>query len=71
MKILGIIIIVVGLIDLIGSYVGFDLWGGFIGVELPDILWSYSSFIEIGLGYFVMKIGSNDKESSNADVSVD
>ncbi len=27
MKILGIIIIAIGLIDLIGSYFGFDLWG--------------------------------------------
>lgn len=71
MKILGIIIIVVGFVDLIGSYVGFDLWGGFIGVELPDILWSYSSFIEIGLGYFVMNLSANDKESGNAEVSAD
>ena len=65
MKILGILIIAIGLVDLIGSYIGFDLWGGFIGVELPDILWKYSSFIEIGLGYFIMNYAyknQNDDE---------
>ena len=32
MKILGMIIIAFGLVDLIGSYMEFDLWGTFIGV---------------------------------------
>lgn len=62
MKIAGIILIVIGLIDLIGSYTGFDLWGGFIGVDLPEILWKYSSFIEMGLGYFLFKLSVNDDE---------
>jgi hypothetical protein len=57
MKILGVIIIVFGLIDLIGSYTGFDLWGGFLHVSLPEMLWKISSFLEIGLGYFIMSFG--------------
>ena len=66
MKILGIIIIAFGLVDLIGSYTGFDLWGGFIGVDLPEVLWNYSSYIEMALGYFVMNIGSDDTEEEAA-----
>ena len=66
MKILGMIIIAIGLVDLAGSYMDFDLWGGFIGVELPEMLWKYSSFIEIGIGYFIMNLGSKDSESEEA-----
>lgn len=63
MKIVGIIIIAIGLVDLIGSYTGFDLWGAFVGVELPELLWEYSSFVEIGLGCFIMSLGkSNDDD---------
>jgi hypothetical protein len=62
MKIIGIIFIVIGLIDLIGSYTGFDLWGGFIGVDLPEMLWSITSFIEIGLGYFIMSMAPKNVE---------
>ncbi|MCJ8299800.1 MAG: hypothetical protein MJK13_12835 [Pseudomonadales bacterium] len=62
MKILGIIIIAFGLVDLIGSYMEFDLWGGFIGVQLPDLLWQYSSYIEIAIGYLVMKFAPAKSE---------
>ena len=58
MKIVGIILIVIGLIDLVGSYMGFDLWGGFIGVELPDLLWQYSSYIEMIAGYLLFTVAS-------------
>jgi|LWDU01.1.fsa_nt_gi hypothetical protein len=62
MKIIGILLIALGLVDLIGSYNDFDLWGGFLGVNLPDFLWQISSYIEIGLGYFIMSLskGKND-----------
>jgi hypothetical protein len=66
MKIAGIIIIAFGLVDLIGSYTDFDLWGGFIGVDLPEVLWKYSSYIEIALGYFLMNMGSKDTETDAA-----
>ena len=64
MKILGIILIAVGLVDLIGSYADFDLWGGFIGVELPELLWKISSYIEIGLGYVLMQLGSKKSDET-------
>ena len=62
MKIIGIILIAIGLVDLIGSYAEFDLWGGFLGIDLPEFLWNISSYIEIGLGYGIMSLGSNDSE---------
>ena len=51
-KIIGIFLLAIGLIDLLGTYADFDLWGEFIGVKLPDILWQYSAFIEIGLDIY-------------------
>ncbi|MCB1582717.1 MAG: hypothetical protein R3E90_15995 [Marinicella sp.] len=60
LKIVGIILILVGAVDLIGSYTGFDLWGR-LGVTLPDILWKYSSYIEIGLGLLLFNLGSGQK----------
>ena len=59
MKIIGIILLAIGLIDLVGTYADFDLWSDFIGVTLPDVLWQYSAFIEIGLGYFIFKLDTN------------
>ncbi|WP_223787499.1 hypothetical protein [Marinicella meishanensis] len=56
LKIFGILLIVFGAVDLIGSYSGFDLWGR-LGVTLPDLLWKYSSYIEIGLGLLLFNIG--------------
>ena len=46
-----------GVVDLIGSYADFDVWTDFIGVQLPDIIWRYSAWIEIALGFLLIKIG--------------
>lgn len=68
MKIVGILIILFGVVDLAGSFVGFDLWGGIIGINLPDLLWTYSAYIEIALGFVVMNyLGSNSDEKAAAD----
>ena len=56
MKIVGILIILFGVVDFIGSYAGFDLWG-IIGVPLPDIVWQYSAYIEMLIGYGIMSLG--------------
>ena len=67
MKILGMIIIAFGLTDLIGSYMDFDLWGGFLGVNLPEVLWKYSSYIEIAIGYGLMSFGSKNSEKATEE----
>ena len=64
MKILGIILIAFGLVDLIGSYLEFDLWGGFLGIQLPEVVWSYSSYIEIVIGYLLFNFGSKEPEEA-------
>ena len=64
MKIAGIFIIIFGLTDLIGSFTGFDLWGDFIGANLPDLLWQYSAYIEMALGYFLTTLDSKSTEPS-------
>jgi len=63
MKIAGIILIAFGLVDLIGSFTGFDLWGT-IGVSLPEIVWKYSAYIEIAAGYGLMTLGSKGDEET-------
>ncbi|WP_163931893.1 hypothetical protein [Paraferrimonas sp. SM1919] len=63
MKIIGILLIAFGLIDLFGSYADFDLWGN-LGVQLPEIIWRFSAYIEIALGYLLVKQGSNPSEET-------
>jgi len=47
-----------------GSFTGFDLWGT-LGIQLPEIIWKYSAYIEIAIGYGVMSLfGSDDEEPS-------
>ncbi len=62
MKMAGIILIVFGVIDFGGSWVGFDLWGGFLGIDLPDLVWQFSAYAEIGIGYFLMQLGEDGGE---------
>ena len=68
MKILGMILIAFGLVDLAGSYMDFDLWGT-IGIQLPEMLWKFSSYIEIGVGYFIMQLGSSDSDEEATETS--
>jgi len=63
MKIVGILIILFGLVDLIGSFTGFDLWGT-IGIQLPEMIWKYSAYIEIAIGYGIMNFFGGDEEQS-------
>lgn len=61
MKIVGILIILFGVVDLVGSFAGFDLWGT-IGIQLPELLWKYSAYIEIAAGYGIMSLGGGSDE---------
>lgn len=69
LMVVGGALVAFGLVDLIGSFAGFDLWGSFIGVQLPDILWKYSAYLELLAGYFIFKAGmpsSGDEPDSDA-----
>ncbi len=43
MKFIGMLLIAIGVVDFAGSYMDFDLWGGVVGVQLPDLLWQFSA----------------------------
>ncbi|MFW5426053.1 MAG: hypothetical protein ACKE8G_04375 [Methylophagaceae bacterium] len=62
LKIIGMLLMAFGATDLIGSYAGFDLWGT-LGIQLPDAIWQYSSYIELGLGYVLMKLGGSSDDA--------
>ncbi|MCJ8314450.1 MAG: hypothetical protein MJK11_15965 [Pseudomonadales bacterium] len=56
LMIIGGVLVAFGLVDLLGSYGGFDLWTT-IGIELPELLWRYSSYIELIAGGLLFKAG--------------
>ena len=51
MNFIGMLLIAIGIADFAG---------GVVGVQLPDLLWQFSTYIEMGLGYFIMSL--SDKE---------
>ncbi|MEJ2043164.1 MAG: hypothetical protein P8X74_14425 [Reinekea sp.] len=62
---IGGILFAFGLADLIGSFTGLDLWGEKIGVQLPELLWRYSAYLEMMLGYFAFKVASSVGAAQN------
>ncbi len=52
----GALLFLSGLVDLLGSFAGFDLWGT-VGVPLPEIIWRYSAYIELLGGGFLFNLG--------------
>jgi len=60
-KVIGGLLIAFGLLDMIGSWTGLDVWGQWIGVALPEIIWQFSAYIEIGIGYFLFNMGTDDE----------
>ena len=64
LKIIGGLFIAFGLVDMIGSFTGLDVWGEWIGLDFPEAIWSFTAYIEMGIGYFLLKIGSNDTEEN-------
>ena len=64
-KILGGLLVVFGVVDFGGSFAGFDLWGT-LGVPLPEIIWRFSAYLEIGAGYALINLG---KAAGDAEVA--
>ena len=59
-KVVGAALIVFGLIDLVGSFAGLDVWTDWLKVSLPEIVWRFTAYIELALGYFLFGLGSPD-----------
>lgn len=70
MKIIGIILIIFGVVDLVGGFAGFDLWDT-LGIHLPDIVWRFSAYAEIAIGYALFNFGSSSEEESGGEESTD
>ena len=64
LKIIGGLFIAFGLVDMIGSFTELDVWGEWIGLDLPEAIWSFTAYIEMGIGYFLLNLGSNDTEEN-------
>jgi tetratricopeptide (TPR) repeat protein len=45
---LGVFFLIFGLVDIIGSHNGYDLWAD-LGFDLPEVIWFFTGYIEIGL----------------------
>ena len=45
MLIIGGLLFLFGLVDLIGSWSGFDIWIDWIKVDLPEVVWRFSAWI--------------------------
>ena len=69
MKIIGGLLIAFGLVDVIGSFAGLDVWGEWIGVNLPEAIWSFTAYIEMGLGYFLISLGSKAADDGGSPVA--
>ncbi len=62
-KILGGAVVLWGIADLIIGLQGGDLWAQ-VGIQLPDLIWSFSHWIAIIAGGAIFSMGSNDKEEA-------
>ena len=63
LKVIGILFIIFGIVDFVGNFAGYDLWEEYIRVELPDLLWNFHAYIEIGIGVVLYILGSLGKKS--------
>lgn len=49
----GIFVGIFAIVDVLGSWVGFDLWGS-IGIQLDPFIWMISGYIEFALAWFLL-----------------
>ena len=61
MKIVGIILIVWGFVDLGLSWAGTDLYWE-IGIELSEVIYPFTHWIAMGIGYAIYWIGKPSDE---------
>jgi len=57
----GLFFLIFGLVDVIGSYSGFDLWGA-MGIELPIIIWMLTGYIELGIAFILFNFVFGDDD---------
>ncbi len=55
--IIGALIFVFGIIDIVGSFTGLDVWGEWLKIDLPEAIWNITAYIELILGGLLFKVG--------------
>ena len=76
LRIIGGLLIAFGVVDVVGSFLGLDVWNDWFGVDLPAAIWSFTAYIEMGIGYLLYSLGSRtskveDTEPRSADTQPD
>ena len=61
LKYLGYALIAWGVLDFGLSYAGTDVWLDWLGIQLPEAIWTYSGMIAVVIGYGVLKLTSGDE----------
>lgn len=69
MKFIGMVFIVFGFLDLFGSFAGLDVWGEWIGVNLPETIWRFSSMVEIGAGFLLFNLSPSNVGIAGRDAT--
>jgi len=64
---IGYFLIAFGIADFGLSYADTDLWGGIIGIQLPDIIWQYSSMIEAGIGFGLVNLATSADDDETGE----
>ena len=54
----GVLLAGFGLIDFVGSYIGLDVWNDWIGIDLPELIWSFTAWIEMFVGFSLVGFAS-------------
>ena len=62
MKTIGILLVAFGLVDLLGSYFGLNIWLDWLGVNLTGLVDTLSAWAEIGIGYGLIKLSGGSDE---------
>jgi hypothetical protein len=71
MKIIGILLIAFGLADFIGSWSNYDVWHQWFHIEKPEVLGRFSGYIEMALGYFLIRLGAKPTKKTEEPASQD
>lgn len=69
MKIIGILLVAFGLVDFIESWRDYDVWQRWFHITKPEVLGRFSGYIEMVLGYFLIKRSSNPTKKTGPPAS--
>ena len=63
-KLIGILFIMWGILDISAGYFEVDVWKDWLGIELTGVVYQFIGLASIVLGVFIFRIGGSDEESA-------